>query len=931
MGYSDVSDPTAVFKAMEEYDQNPSAFLTKYGFSASTTYLLVHEGREYPPKAILGVAHKYQYPSKGPLANNEFSGGESATNRVLSGMDFDVVDASQKIRFLNSIRTLKLGSVRGFGRAPHKPLLMLLAIKHLVISSPRLRPASLWVAELQDILDEVVPEIGASPTEPIWRLEPNIWTMQNGELEIRPDPPGDPNPRTINSDATKAGFTPEAFALLSDFDIRREVVDLLIDELLSDLSAQKKQVLREMFPNPATWWVNQGKTYNEERDLGIVWAPLLQKNNFPAAHHTVLSEMKNGDVVIHYSKGSVRALGRVTYGAIEKQNPFVRADNEWEKSGREVGVTYFELDEPIELSEIRNIPSGNGPFNKHGAINQGYMFALPTGWPDAFRRQFKNRWPNESPWGSSPSSKAINGRIQELAKWLMEFRQLEDFKSQEIDYKLEIFSRVNAANQSDAVETDKWVDGLRSALTTRNNLVDFRVIRGFLAQTMDDVDLSKQVVTNLINSKMSIDSRIDEFADWNSKNSGSGIKLSLISLLLASFDPLNCPVYNTTPVSIISSLIGREASKGRASERYQEFVQLIDELLQVCATIRSEDLKPIANRLEMQSAMWMLRTGKPHESWSTAKQRDFLTFIGGEGMPHHLEELADEVLLDVTFLSEIEELLEDKKQVIFYGPPGAGKTYIALKLAETLSKENSGEGSVELVQFHPSYAYEDFVEGFRPTEDGKFVLKKGKLLSIAERALESPEKRFFLIIDEINRGNVAKVFGEMYFLLEYRNHEIQLQYSDDSFKMPKNLYFIGTMNSADRSIGLIDSALRRRFHFVSFYPTEVEMKNLLRDWLKENAPNVSWVADAVDEVNSQIDRNFAIGPSHFMKPNLDESLARKIWNRSVLPYVEDLFFNQQSKVDEFRLENLRTLKRLEQDKISAEASKDQDDAAAEAS
>lgn len=519
----------------------------------------------------------------------------------------------------------------------------------------------------------------------------------------------------------------------------------------------------------------------------------------------------------------------------------------------------------------------------------------------------------------------------ELAKWLNEFRQLEDFESQEIDYKLEIFSRINSAYQSDVVTPDKWLEGLRSALTTRNNLVNFRVIRGFLAQANDNLELAKQVVTNLIGSKASIDSRIDEFSEWNSRNSGNGVKLSLISLLLASADPLNCPVYNKAPVSIISSLIGREASEGRASERYQEFTQLVDELLQVCATIRSVELKPITNRLEMQSAMWMVRAGKPHPSWSITKQREFLTFIGGEAMPHHLDELADEVLLDVTFLSEIEELLEDKKQVIFYGPPGAGKTYIALKLAETLSKENGNDGSVELVQFHPSYAYEDFVEGFRPTEDGKFVLKKGKLLSIAERAIANPNTKFFLIIDEINRGNVAKIFGEMYFLLEYRDHDIQLQYSDTSFKMPANLYFIGTMNSADRSIGLIDSALRRRFHFVSFYPTESEMKNLLRDWLNENAPDVSWVADAVDEVNSKIDRNFAVGPSHFMKPNLDESLAKKIWNRSILPYVEDLFFNQQSKVDEFRLENLRTLKRLEQDKISAEMSKDQDDSAAEAS
>ena len=293
--------------------------------------------------------------------------------------------------------------------------------------------------------------------------------------------------------------------------------------------------------------------------------------------------------------------------------------------------------------------------------------------------------------------------------------------------------------------------------------------------------------------------------------------------------------------------------------------------------------------------------------------------------------LGKQLLLPPSLLAEIDELLEDKKQVIFYGPPGAGKTYVAMKLAEALSEGSEELNPVELVQFHPSYAYEDFVEGFRPTEDGSFVLKKGKLLSIAKRAKENPGTKFFLIIDEINRGNVAKIFGEMYFLLEYRDRDIQLQYSDEAFQMPENLYFIGTMNSADRSIGLIDSALRRRFHFVSFYPTEDEMKDLLRNWLKQNAPDVAWVADAIDEVNSKIDRNFAVGPSHFMKSNLDDALARKIWKRSILPYVEDVFFNQQSKVEEFRLENLRTLKRLDQDKVAAANEVEEDVSAAEAS
>ena len=156
--------------------------------------------------------------------------------------------------------------------------------------------------------------------------------------------------------------------------------------------------------------------------------------------------------------------------------------------------------------------------------------------------------------------------------------------------------------------------------------------------------------------------------------------------------------------------------------------------------------------------------------------------------------------------------------MIFQGPPGTGKTYVAQELAKCLA---GGKERVTLVQFHPSYAYEDFVEGYRPhLENGQptFALKSGPLRRAAEDADADPDNMHLLVIDEINRGNVAKVFGELYFLLEYRDHQVRLQYSNEPFSLPKNLYIIGTMNTADRSIALVDLALRRRFSFVEVPP-----------------------------------------------------------------------------------------------------------------
>ena len=271
--------------------------------------------------------------------------------------------------------------------------------------------------------------------------------------------------------------------------------------------------------------------------------------------------------------------------------------------------------------------------------------------------------------------------------------------------------------------------------------------------------------------------------------------------------------------------------------------------------------------------------------------------------------LADELYLPTDFLEEIHALLEEKKQVIFQGPPGTGKTYVAQKLAEHIA---GSKDQVTLVQFHPSYDYVDFVHGYRPAlmDNGQpgFRLQDGPLLRAAKNAAgDESDTKHFLVIDEINRGNLAKVFGELYFLLEYRDSEIDLQYSDKPFQLPPNLYIIGTMNTADRSIALVDLALRRRFYFVEFHPDKPPIEGLLRRYLRDRVPDMDWVADVVDKANQELrnDPNAAIGPSYFMKPVLDEAAVRRIWKYGVLPYIEERLFGQDAaRLAEFDLDRL---------------------------
>ena len=282
-----------------------------------------------------------------------------------------------------------------------------------------------------------------------------------------------------------------------------------------------------------------------------------------------------------------------------------------------------------------------------------------------------------------------------------------------------------------------------------------------------------------------------------------------------------------------------------------------------------------------------------------------------EQLPEPTQQLAEDLLLDLTWLKKVRDLLDERKQIVLYGPPGTGKTFLAQKLAEQLV----GQEQVRLVQFHPAYSYEDFFEGYRP-EQGEggtigFRLRSGPLRRLASDAAEHRDEAFVLIIDEINRADLAKVFGELYFLLEYRKEAVQLMYSgsDDSFSLPDNLYIIGTMNTADRSIALVDAAMRRRFGFVALDMSSGPTKSLLRNWSAKH--DLSFLAaDLLDELNRRLDDpDFQVGPSYFMKRRDRDAFSparlEMIWDSDILPLLQEHFYGQWEAVsNKFALKSL---------------------------
>ena len=495
----------------------------------------------------------------------------------------------------------------------------------------------------------------------------------------------------------------------------------------------------------------------------------------------------------------------------------------------------------------------------------------------------------------------------EFVKHASELIESGNLVKWETQYKLEVGCKVAAAREAVLGGADDWAESLKKALLAQHP-VDHRVLDDFNRWCLEFPVKASEALEALWSGSDSPDSvgeRIRAFSRLLPQNVVAGqwrrgTRTTVVSALLMGLDIEKYPPFMIGKFEEAYETSGYNFPEKRddEAELYQHALGFLDHLI---LEARTHDIQ-LRHRLDAQSVVWQITSKLPK--------------LDGPPPPASckLDLLAKEIHVTADFLREINTLLKDKRQVIFQGPPGTGKTYIAQELANCLARYKN---HVTLVQFHPSYAYEDFVRGFRPTLKGEqpgFDLQDGPLLRAAEKARAdakmNPEVKHFLIIDEINRGNLAKVFGELYFLLEYRNKSIRMQYQQEGekdFSLPKNLYIIGTMNTADRSIALVDLALRRRFYFIPFHPDEKPVKYVLRKWLKQKKlDNMEWVADVVDEANRLLkdDRHAAIGPSYFMKERLDKKRVERIWKHSVLPYIEERLFGDDNRIEQFKLKTL---------------------------
>lgn len=847
MPLSALTERSAVLSAMAEYDQlGREAFLSRYGYSPSRSYLVENDGKEYDSKAIAGVAVGKQFPAEGPLRADQFKGGEGTVCAKFESLGFQIKNVTGQASIQISSHDIELMRLSR-SRDRYANL------------SPEERGAYERVhSALGQLARMVQEELG--PADYDCRLTSGFH-LQSGVRGAIPKDLWFGVFRREN--ATAFLGNPQLFAIASGrgvevgFYTSTHPSDFYNSTLKARLRAAAPAIYRQL-PDPGS-----PKAVEFERTLAGMWEYRRKSRLEPAR-----GEFGDLSSWLHYFKSQE--------GAQEGGGAITR----W--------ITGTELDATDFREVVREMANVFRPLMSSIRAQATYPAGLAPLPSETVGRPFATLFSEML----EKFEQARRHRFQEIPDlWTL---------MDEIQTRLEnldsVIKRPHITSKW-SLGKGKWASVPWIALLNRD--VTTSTQSGVYVGLLVSEDLSaiyatlNQGVTELVNelghtaALRTLQERSDAYRGQLRRIGERGITLS---------NDIDLKTDKWRGKHYVVGTIAYERFDRRAFPSDQRFEEVLEALM---------------------SAYDQVVEAPPESAAQQTVSLPDPAPLPIEEEPYSIDDAMSGVFMDQAEVSKILAVWRSKKNLIVQGAPGVGKSFIAKRLAFALIGYHA-PSRIENVQFHQSYAYEDFVQGYRPTPAGGFELKEGVFLRFCKAALADPGRDYVLIIDEINRGNLSKIFGELMLLIEpdKRNASwaTRLPYArsnDPKFYVPENVYIIGMMNTADRSLSMVDYALRRRFAFVTLQPqfaSPLFEEHLLAagippEIIHRIRLHMADLNDAISSDTINLGPGFQIGHSFFVPVEEDayvEGWYERIIETEIRPLLEEYWFDDPRKAAEWR-------------------------------